>query len=364
MNDERRLVPIADVGEQEVDWVWAGRMAAGTLALIDGDPGTGKSAVAYDLTARVTSGYPMPGESARGTPAGVVLLGAEDGLMDMVAPRLRAAGADLTRVFVYDRQRFGDRPLVIPDDVALIADAAAEVNARLVVVDPLTAFLDCNPASDQAVRAALAPLVRMAERMRFGVLLLRHLTKGTGRTLYRGLGSIGIVAAARTAMVTLPDPAAGGPHDHVLAVTKTNLASAPALAYRTVLRDSVPAVEWRGESTFAVAEADDAGAAHHALIAASDVLYAVLADGPIWADEVYAAARRAGVSRRTLERAKRLLGVVSRKRGSGVGSRWFWVLDPNAKNVQPFRDRAFDDLTGQLLHGDEPVAPARRPAMG
>jgi len=51
---------LSDVVEESVEWLWNGRIPLGKLTVIDGDPGTGKSALTTDLAARVSTGREMP----------------------------------------------------------------------------------------------------------------------------------------------------------------------------------------------------------------------------------------------------------------------------------------------------------------
>jgi predicted ATP-dependent serine protease len=44
-----------------VDWLWEGRLPSGQLAILDGDPGIGKSLMLLDLCARITTGRAFPG---------------------------------------------------------------------------------------------------------------------------------------------------------------------------------------------------------------------------------------------------------------------------------------------------------------
>jgi RecA-family ATPase len=168
-------------------WLWPGRIPLGTLTLLDGDPGLGKSLLALDLVARVTRGAAMPDGDAGGpegavdgagggaegaVEGGAVLLSAEDDLAATVRPRLRAAGADLQRVLAvqtvltYDTAtgQEVERGFALPGDSPLLEAAIGEVEAKLVVIDPLMAYLDgrVNSWRDQDVRAALAPLARLA----------------------------------------------------------------------------------------------------------------------------------------------------------------------------------------------------------
>jgi hypothetical protein len=221
---------LSSVEPEEVSWLWPSWLALGKLALVDGDPGLGKSAMTLDLAARVSSGKVFP-DGAECEPAGVVLLSAEDGLADTIRPRLDAAGADTSKVLalatVPDEDGH-DRLLSIPEDLALIEKGIRRVGARLVVVDPLMAFLsgDTNSHRDQDVRRALAPLAGLAERTGAAVLVVRHLNKAAANNpLYRGGGSIGIIGAARMAFVVGKDPQ--DESRRVLASTKNNLAKPP-----------------------------------------------------------------------------------------------------------------------------------------
>jgi hypothetical protein len=201
---------LSGVEPEQVSWPWPSWLTLGMLALVDGDPGLGKSAMTLDLAARVAAGKGFP-DGAHYEPAGVVLLTAEDGLADTIRPRLDAAGADTSRILALATvpdENGHDRLLSIPEDIPLIEKGIRRVGARLVVVDPLMAFLsgDTNSHRDQDVRRALAPLAGLAERTGASVLVIRHLNKAAANNpLYRGGGSIGIIGAARMAFVVGED---------------------------------------------------------------------------------------------------------------------------------------------------------------
>ena len=152
---------------RRVAWLWEGRIPLGAITLLDGDPGLGKSLLTLDLAARITTGREMPD----GTPglregAGVVLLSAEDDPGVTIAPRLRTAGADLARVEGVRGMTMRDpetglslpRSFLLPQDIPQLEEVIERVWARLVVIDPLMAYLDdrVNSWRDQDVRAALS----------------------------------------------------------------------------------------------------------------------------------------------------------------------------------------------------------------
>src|SRR5919112_5637798 len=127
---------LSGVEPEEVELLWPSWLALGKLALVDGDPGLGKSALTLDLAARVSAGKALPGR-ARCEVGGVVLLSAEDGLADTIRPRLDAAGADVDRVLALATvpdENGHDRLLSIPDDIPLIEKGIQRVGARLVIV--------------------------------------------------------------------------------------------------------------------------------------------------------------------------------------------------------------------------------------
>jgi hypothetical protein len=336
-----------EIATEKIQWLWPDRIALKSITVLEGDPGQAKSAVTYDLAARVSTGASMPNCEATMPAAGVVLLQNEDSPGNTVKPRLIAAGADLTRIFAYDKKKFADQLILLPDDIALIEDIVAEHEVRLIVVDPFFDFLRGDPNSGQNVRKALIPLAALAERRDLAVLLVRHLTKHvSGNALYRGSGSIGIVGAARSALLAAHDPSSNDPHRHILALTKTNLSSAPSLAYRTLLHDGVVAMEWNGVSAFTAQDLSGTGRHEHSAIhEAMEFLYLILADagGSLAALTVHQLAREATISVRTLQRSKEKLRVKSKRLKGKYGYHWEWTLPDDNAFLAPFKNTFIND---------------------
>ncbi|MGI8830855.1 MAG: AAA family ATPase, partial [Candidatus Limnocylindria bacterium] len=314
------LVNLASVQRERVEWLWPGRLARGKLHMLDGDPGLGKSTTALDLAARLSRGATMPDGSPASAPAGVVILSAEDGVADTIRPRLEAAGADLARIVALTAivDADGERMPGLPVDLPAVEAGIRKVDAALVIIDPLMAYLpsDVNAHRDQDVRRALAPLSALAERTRAASVAIRHLNKTSGgHALYRGGGSIGIIGAARVGLLVARDP--DDDTRRVVAVTKSNLAAEPpSLAFRLVedAEIGVARVEWLGESehgasALLAARTDDPDEGS-ALAEAVEVLRTILADGPVSAKEAEREAYDAGVTRATLLRARKAAGVT------------------------------------------------------
>jgi RecA-family ATPase len=290
---------------QPVPWLWPGRIAAGRLMLIDGDPGAGKSLLALDIAARLTSVRALPDGYQPSEPAAVLLLQAEDDLHDTVLPRLVAAGANLQRVYTWDAAA---GPPVLPQACPQLEKIIQQTQARLVLFDPFFAFLghDISSLNDLMIRRALAPLAQVAAATQAAFMLNRHLGKlSVGKeACYRGLGSMAILGAMRTAFLLARDPDDSALR--VLACTKNNLAAfPPALAFRLAATSAgVPRIDWQGAVD---RTADDLVAAGRrrgeAVPRGVTFLQQHLAHGPCNRQTLLEEAQRQGISLRTLERA-------------------------------------------------------------
>lgn len=255
------VVTMSDVVPEKVEWLWSARIPRGMIAMLDGDPGLGKSTVTLDIAARVSQGRAMLLE-AQGSrqAADVVLLTAEDHLAATVRPRLDAAGAALDRIHVVQampREGDPDRPpMLVAEDIARLEQIVIAKRAALVIVDPIMAFLDgeTDAHREQDMRAVLRVIAATAVRTGAAILVVRHLRKGAGSALYRGGGTIGIIGAARSALLVAAAP--DGPEQRVLAASKCNLAPlASSLQWRLVDHVGAARVEWLGIAEGVTADA-------------------------------------------------------------------------------------------------------------
>jgi hypothetical protein len=335
-----RTVRLSDVAARPVKWLLPGRIPRGKVAVVDGDPGLGKSTLMLEIAARVTTGSPMPDGSRSDLdgPASVVLLSAEDGLDDTIRPRLDAAGADTRRVVALVGVSDGDpdRPERLPtlDDIVEIETAVRANDAALVIVDPLMAYLPgrADSSKDQDVRSVLARLARVAEDTGAAIVVVRHLNKSQqASALYRGGGSIGIIGAARSGLLVARDPDDPTGARRILAMTKSNLAAPmPALAYRLIPDENgAVRVAWEGETDHTadgLLAQPSSPEERTATDEAVEWLEAALRGGERPASDVQLEARRDGITDKCLRLARQRLGLVSRRDGFGPGSRRMWSL--------------------------------------
>lgn len=331
-----------DIKPEAVRWLWNGRVPLAKLTLLEGQPGLGKTLAALDLAARVSAGLVMPLHSVP-PPDGcrdVIIMSYEDDAADTIRPRLEAAGADLTRCHIIRCARStkdGDSPVVLPEDLPLLAGEIRRLSAVLVVVDPLMAALSgsIDAHKDQDVRRALSRMRDLAESTGAAIVLIRHLRKATvGAAVLAGQGSIGIVGAARAAHLVAADP--DDAECRILAPVKMNVGRPlPAVRFRIADRSTTggieaPCVAWLGECdatadglTGPPLDAGEPGAVSEAV----KWLHEELATAPQPANDLKAAAKTAGISWTTIKRAKKGAGVVVRK----VGFVGLWVWGINAK---------------------------------
>ena len=325
--DQPILVRLANVKAEPVSWIWPCRLALGKLTLLVGDPGLGKSWITLDIAARVSCGgaWPDGGQAIAGN---VLLLSAEDGLADTIRPRLDALGADVMRVHHLAVLRAGEQERAVQlADAAALESAIRATGARLLVIDPISAYLGSTDSHrDAEVRALMAPLARVAERTGAAVLGVMHLAKSSQRpAMYRAVGSIAFAAAARVVLAVAADPERQD--RRLVAPIKSNLSAPPAaLAY--TLAD--------GRLTWEAGPVPDVDV--NALLAgppldrqerreADGWLREMLADGPVLSRDIQRAGDAAGFSWRTLWRASKRLGVETERMGGlGAAGKWYWRL--------------------------------------
>ncbi len=348
----RGFIRLSDVEPEQVQWLWQGRIPLGKLTIIDGDPDLGKSIVfGADIAARITQGMCMPdGSPGLGEPAGVVLLSAEDDVADTIRPRLDAAGADATRVLaIYTVPRFRtnkedgtvtveEGSFALPRDIEWLRQAIEHTGARYVLIDPLMAYLnpgEVNSYRDQDIRTALAPLSRLAAETGCAIVAIRHLNKGTAtNALYRGGGSIGISAAARSVLLVAADPNDESKQRRILARSKGNLsAPVPSLAYHiAVTENSVPYIVWEGETDHTASQLLSLPVDEETRSATGEAmewLRAVLTDagGQMPAKDVQTRARQDGITDKVLRSARQNICETT-KEGFGATGVWTWRLAP------------------------------------
>jgi hypothetical protein len=326
---------LSDVAFRKTNWLWDHWLPLGKTALLEGDTGLGKSLLTLDLCARVTTGRPWPDGTAPVAPCNVAMLNGEDNVQDTVRPRLQALGADLDRVFFVDgvADQKGEEPLRLPGHALALRAVVEQTQAKLLVVDPFVDFLDkkVNVANDQSVRPVLALLAGLAHELQCAVLLVRHLNKNESqRALYRGSGSIGLLAAVRCGALLARDP--HQPGRRILAPVKNNMGPLPASLSFAIsgAKTELPQLSWQGASPLTheqlLERKRGRGRPATQRERAQENLKLFLQESPRTLDDVQEFAMDQRISERTLDRVKQLLGVRSVRAPHGDRRSTFWLL--------------------------------------
>ncbi|MCL1999910.1 MAG: AAA family ATPase [Planctomycetes bacterium] len=331
-----RLSIMTAVEEEPIRWLWPKRIALGKLNMLVGDPGLGKSFITCDLAARVSTGRTWPDEAPSPGAGWVMLLNAEDGEGDTIKPRLRAARADMAKIAVMAAVDHG-RLFSLGKHLDELARCAAMLpDLRLIVIDPVTAFMsgiDSHKNSD--VREALAPLSELACQTGAAVLAVSHLNKGSGQAVYRATGSLAFIAASRSVWAVAKDRQ--DRDRRVFLPVKNNLGNdKTGLAYSINGFCDPPFVDW--DPSPVEADIDDMLnqdarrplPRSSATAAVDEWLEAFLGSGEKASTEIYGAGKAAGFSEGQLQRSRKRIGA--RVKRDGMPSRSFWSLSGDDDN--------------------------------
>ena len=309
---------MSEVQSQEIEWLWYPFIPYGKLTIIQGDPGDGKTTMVLNLAAKLSKGEALDENMKVTEPVNVIYQTAEDGLADTVKPRLELAGADCERIIVIDES---DKSLSMVDE--RLEQAIVRTGARLLILDPIQAYLgggmDMNRANE--ARDMTKKLGALAEKTKCAIILIGHMNKASGnKAAYRGMGSIDFFAVARS--VLLVGRVEGESNTRAVVQIKNNLA---AFGHPKAFALSEDGVKWLGDYEITVDEvlggitpkANKMEQAKQMLRELAETQSAVLSN------EIFDRANELGISKRTLENAKKELGVQTRK----INNAWYWELD-------------------------------------
>lgn len=336
------VVCMADVKAAAIEWLWRNWIAIGKVHVLAGEGGRGKSTILCSITATTTAGTEWPDGKPVDQTGSVIILAAEDAVEDTLAPRLMAAGADLSRVFVIrsvlDESR--RRSFNLQADLGrLEAEIQKHDSVRLVIIDPVSSYLgkiDSHKNAD--VRSVLEPLGEMAARLRVAIICNNHFSKGGGSANSRVIGSVAFVNQARAAFIVTPDDK--DETRMLLIPSKMNIAPIRhGLAYRIegclieFEGKEIPTSRIMYESAPITITADQALAAldcnsknRSEKSEAIDFLTDALRNGPVSAKDMKREAAEAGISPKSLRSAREALGIKPEKTGFEGG--WVWAPPP------------------------------------
>lgn len=333
---------------EPIRWLWGYMLARGKLHVLAGAPGTGKTTIALALGSVITRGGIWP-DGSRAPLGSVLVWSGEDDPADTLAPRLKAMGADLSRVFfVRGVLEDGERRAFDPatDLQALRVEAEAIGDLSLIIADPIVSAVAGDSHKNTEVRRALQPMVNLAAELGAAVLGISHFSKGTaGREpLERVTGSLAFGALARVVLVTAKGDSEDG-DSRILARAKSNIGpDGGGFKYALEMVDIGNGIEaskvtWGGavdgtaRELLAAAEPSDSDE-HEERKDAAAWLTDLLESGSMPAKQVRQAADQAGFAWRTVQRAMKVADVESRRDGFGKEATYKWRLRPSMRATE------------------------------
>ena len=326
------LISLDSIDPEPVQWLWHNRIPLGKLSLIVGDPGVGKSFLMIYLASHVTTGESWPDISDPIPQGSVIILTAEDGLADTVRIRADAAGADAGKIKILEgviNKEENREFFKLTKHVSDLEQAIKETpDIRLIGIDPVTAYLGKTDShKDSNVRELLAPVASLAEKYKIAIVGITHLNKNVMlQVIYRTMGSLGFVAAARAVWAVSWDESDESQIRRLFMPIKTNLSINPtSLAFNIVDNRVVfekHPIEINAEQALSKEKREETSSLNQAV----NWLREALEDGPIASKDIYRMAKENGISEATLRRAQVKLKIRPYKEGSARDKKWFWKL--------------------------------------
>lgn len=316
-NTELKMIHLNEVESQEIKWLWYPFIPYGKLSILQGDPGDGKSTLILNIAAKLSRGEKLDENMDIDEPVNIIYQTAEDGLADTVKPRLEAANADCSRISIIDES---DKSVCMTDE--RIEEAIKRENAKLCIFDPIQAYLgggtDMNRANE--AREMTKKLGSIAERTGCAIVLIGHMNKGSGaKAAYRGMGSIDFFAVARSVM--LVGRIEGQSNLRAMIQIKNNLA---AFGHSKAFELKEDGFHWLGDYEITADEVLGGIVPKAGKLETAKQFLREQAERTqkILSTEIIELAAQEGISKRTLETAKKELKIKAERSNNN----WYWIL--------------------------------------
>jgi len=309
----------SEIKQRKIDWLWYPYIPYGKLTILQGDPGEGKSTFMLNIAALLSRGKSMPDGYSNDRFESVVYQTLEDDLSDTVKPRLIAAGADCSKIaYIVDEEC----PLTLED--SRIETTIRQTNARLFILDPLQAYVSQHNDLFSAgrIRQQLQKLSIIAAKYKCAIVIIGHMNKASGeKNLYRGLGTIDIAAIARSVLMIARDKSDSSIR-YMFPIKSSLAPEGPMIAFSL---ENNKGIHWLGKHDMDIDVLSELNSTKKKQESALETISRMLAYRDVRSSEMLNKLNMLGISERTIQIAKKQLGVVSYRRG-GL---WFWHLDDN-----------------------------------
>ena len=320
---ELKIIRMSEVQSQEIEWLWYPFIPYGKLTIVQGDPGDGKTTLILNIAAKVSRGESLENGMNVPKPINVIYQTAEDGLADTVKPRLEKAGADCERILVIDES---DKSLSMVDE--RLEQTLLQTKAKMLILDPIQAYLgggmDMNRANE--AREMTKKLGILAEKYQCAIVLIGHMNKAGGnKAAYRGMGSIDFFAVARS--VLLVGKIEGESNLRAVVQIKNNLAE---FGHPKAFSLSENGFTWIGDYEITADEVLGGIVPKANKLEQAKLFLRELSrnNNMMPSNEIFDIADKNNISKRTLENAKKELGIKAKK----INNCWYWELNKTKAN--------------------------------
>jgi archaellum biogenesis ATPase FlaH len=316
----KNVIKLSEVETEVVDWFWYPYIPLGKLTMLEGDPGLGKSWITMALAKAIANREKLP-EQIRARGGRILLMSSEDGIEDTIKPRLESMGAECTKVYAYKTPVF-----ITEEGIAEIEAEMMKIGPIMVIMDPLVSYMgsgvDLHKANE--TREIMDRLARLAAKFKCAIVTVRHLTKASkDKSIYRGIGSIDLTAAVRSALLVGQDP--DEPNCRIICHIKSNLAPRGASLKYELVPGSQSPFRWKGTCDMNpedLLKAPSGSSGTTELDTAKQWLKELLTDKPISAKEIKRDGEAKGINFKTIQKAKSELEISTVK----LKNEWHWYV--------------------------------------
>lgn len=321
-HSDHLLTLYQDVSTAPIDWLWYPYIAIGKITLLQGDPSDGKSTMMMHVIAALSRGDNLPDGTPVSRPLKAIYQCSEDNAADTIKPRLELANADCTRVAFIDEEMTGF--LTIDDE--RLRQAIVEFRPSIVVIDPIQSYIE-NAADLQMAGKARKLLRRIsmwASTYNCAIVLISHLNKNeSSKSLYRNLGSIDVVAAARSVLQVERDK--DNPNHRIVRQIKNNLCQigddihfeiTPKCGFQWKMQEK-SIIDFQYTKDVLLQKPPKSKQEFTAML-----LKNLLSKGAVESTEVQRVLEQYGIGNKTMQNVKQLLGIKSYRKMR----KWYWIM--------------------------------------
>lgn len=333
------LIRADEIKPQPIQWIWNGWLARGKLHILAGQAGAGKTTIAIQLAATISTGGKFP-DGTNTRPGSILIWSGEDALDDTLTPRLVAADANLEKIYfindvvnVLQMNKRAFNPAV--DMHALVVRAETIPDLTLIMIDPIISAVACDSHKNGEVRRALQPVVDFGLKRNCAILGITHFSKGgqSKSILDRVTGSLAFGALARIVLAA-GEIVGDDTTKRILCRVKSNIgADTGGFEYsleEVELESDIHTnrIKWGGYQDGSANDLLSPPASNNAGDCV-DFLKAILANGKMKVKDIFRVGYENGFNQDQLKRAKQKLKIKSQREGFGKGAVIYWVLPSN-----------------------------------